>query len=70
MTDAARGYYRRKRAQRAAINSSIFAALDRAGTRLYGDRYGTPESARRYMHKKRQRLVWFGDCDRTLPDIF
>ena len=63
LSDAARGYYRRVKAQRAAINSNLFAAMDRAGTRLYGDRAGTPEYARRYMHEKRHKLLQSGDCN-------
>lgn len=61
--DATRGYYRRNKAQRATSESSLIAAIDRAGARLFKDRAGTPESVRAYIHAKRCKLLWLGDCN-------
>lgn len=68
--DAYRGLERRRRAMRPSSDSSLIACLNRAGARLYGDRAGAPDAAKRYADLKRHRLIWCGDCDRLRPDIY
>lgn len=64
------GMRRRHRAMRPSRDSSLIECLNRAGAKLYGDRAGAPDAAKRYADLKRHRLVWCGDCDRLYPDIY
>lgn len=64
------GMRRRRRAMRPASENILIACLNRAGARLYGDRAGAPDSARRYADMKRHRLLWAGDCNCLTPHIF
>ncbi len=68
--EAYKGMRRRARAMRPSRDSNLIDCLNRAGARLYGDRAGAPDAAKRYADLKRHRLILCGDCDRLNPDIF